>query len=338
MNIMKNEVIWTEEELNYLKVNYNFYTNKELSEKLNKTVKNVGRRLKKLNLYKSLESIKVIKTRRNKEVGTDLNFEYISNVAKNYNSRGEFYQFDVVVYNKAQKEGWLDDVCQHMVIKHVSIPQLMLQNLLEYVLKIECVYNDRITIKPLEIDCYFPKWKIGWEYDGRYYHNDNRDKIKQEICLNKGIILFNINEKSNNFRNYEVNIKTQVIAQLSKLKEITKIKISKKDILNYKITIKFPNRLTEVEKKEVLNYKLSEIKVNNLELFKRIKKYKIYEDKTFGIINDLKVNKKFINIDEYVKYISDRFSTFDELCKNEHPYRRLKKWGLPITIIHELFK
>lgn len=333
-----NKIIWTEEEIDFLKNNYNKLSNNELSVKLSKTKKNITRTLQRMELKKDLDSVRQIRTRRNKEVGTDLSFEYISCIAKKYNSRGEFYQFDTICYNKAVKEKWINNICSHMVIKNISIPQLMMKDLLEHLLKESCSYNDRKVIKPLEIDCYFNKWNLGWEYDGRHYHCDKKDKIKKQICLDKGIHLFNINEKSKEYRNYDLNIKKQVIAQIDKINTITNLKITKEDIIDYKIVLKLPNQLTLNEKNLVFGKKMSEIKNIDLELFKRIKKYKLYQNIDLEIVFDLKINKKFDNIENYITFVKSNYNSFADLCEKEHPHRLLKKWGIDIKIIHELFK
>lgn len=44
--------MWTEEEINYLKENYNNLTNKELGKFLNRTQSSVEKKLKKLGLKK----------------------------------------------------------------------------------------------------------------------------------------------------------------------------------------------------------------------------------------------------------------------------------------------
>jgi hypothetical protein len=64
----------------------------------------------------------------------------------------------------------------YMVVKNVSMPQLILKSILEDTFKVPCSFNDRNVINPLEIDCFFSEYNIGWEYDGKYYHSDIKDK------------------------------------------------------------------------------------------------------------------------------------------------------------------
>lgn len=53
LNIKRNNYYWTIEQIEYLKLNYNNFTNKELSKKLNKTEASVGTKARKLGLLRS---------------------------------------------------------------------------------------------------------------------------------------------------------------------------------------------------------------------------------------------------------------------------------------------
>ena len=66
---------------------------------------------------------------------------------------------------------------------------------------INVVYNERKVIGPLEIDIYFPDFKIGIEYDGILWHSTNfmdKDpnyhKDKTDRCESKGVSLLHIYE------------------------------------------------------------------------------------------------------------------------------------------------
>lgn len=63
------------------------------------------------------------------------------------------------------------------------------------------IMNDRKTIrnpetgKPLELDIYLPDQMIAFEYNGNYYHDKNnpvREKLKDKLCREKGIVLIDI--------------------------------------------------------------------------------------------------------------------------------------------------
>jgi hypothetical protein len=332
------KVIWNDNEIQVLIDLHQTTSNNDLSKLLNKTSRSIGKKLKSLNLYRTKVEKDFITGKACKLNGRDLTFEYVKNVARRYNTRHEFYLKDPSAYSAAIKNKWLNDICQHMIKKKFSIPQLILKDILEFILKEKCSFNDRNVIYPLEIDCYFVKWKIGWEYDGKYYHNDLKDHKKRLICKEKNILLFNINENNPDYRNPEKNIKNQLITQLDKINEITGLFINQTDIITYKPVLHFPNLLTGIEKELVWNKKISEIKVLNFDLFKRIKKYKIYEIKEYNIINDLRKNNRFNNFQEYKIHLDKKdYKNFEELCKYEHPHRVLKKWNLPINLIHQLF-
>jgi hypothetical protein len=330
------QTYWSNDEVNKLIELYKSHSNNELSILLNKTTKNVGKKLSRLELKRSKIDKDFITGKACKKNGRDLTFELVNEIAKRYNTRHEFYLKDRGGYSKAIKMGWLDSICGHMIVGGFSIPQLILKDVLEFILGEKCKYDDRTVIKPLEIDCYFPKWKIGWEYDGRYYHNHSDDKNKKDLCLRVGVKLFNVHEFTNNYRDYNHNIKTQIINQLDDIKLITGINITKEDILNYSPKIVYPNLLTLDEMDIVKGKKMSEIKLYP-DLFKRIKKYKLFNNDKLDIINDLPRHKIFKNFEEYKQYLIERnYSDFIELCKYEHPHRLMKKWGLPITLIHNL--
>lgn len=317
---------------------YKTNTNNELSVLLNKTKKSVGKKLKELNLYRTKFEKDFVTSKISKINGRDLTYELVENIAKKYVTRHEFYLKDKGAYSKAVKMGWLESICAHMVSGGFSIPQLLLKDILEFILKEKCDYENRSVIKPLEIDCYFDKWKIGWEYDGRYFHNSVDDKNKKELCSKVGVELFNIHEFTDNYRDYEKNIKNQLILQIEKVNLITGLNITKEDILNYSPKIVFPNLLTPKEKLLVVGKKMTEIK-QHLDLFKKVKKYKLFENTELDIVNDLPKNKSFKSYDEYEKYLKTcNYPNFKVLCKFEHPHRIMKRFNLPISLIHNLYK
>lgn len=86
----------------------------------------------------------------------------------------------------------------YLFIHHCkSIPELELQNYVESLIPI--IRNDRIILKPYELDIYIPSLNIGIEFMGIYWHNYNifpekyiSDKIKREIAKNKNIKIIDI--------------------------------------------------------------------------------------------------------------------------------------------------
>lgn len=329
---------WSDDELKTLIELYKTNTNNELSVLFNKTKKSVGKKLKELKLYRTKTEKDFVTAKIVKINGRDLTYDLVEAIAKKYVTRHEFYLKDKGAYSKAVKMGWLDSICTHMVSGGFSIPQLLLKDILEYILKEKCDYENRTVIKPLEIDCYFDKWKIGWEYDGRYFHNSVDEKNKKELCSKVGVELFNVHEFTDNYRDYEKNIKNQLILQIEKLNLITGLNITKEDILNYSPKIVFPNLLTPDEKLLVVGKKMTEIK-QYPDLFKKVKKYKLFENVELEIVNDLPKNKSFKTYSEYEIYLKTcNYPNFKVLCKFEHPHRIMKRFNLPISLIHNLYK
>jgi len=332
--IPHNKIIWTNDEIDYIKSSYKVLSNPEIAKFIGKSKRSVDRILSELNLKRSVNELKELRSKINKKTGRDLTYDLVKEIANKYNTRHEFYLKDPSAYNVAVKHKWLDGICKHMVNRNFSIPQLMLRDILEYIFNIECSYNDKNIIKPLEIDCYFPKWNIGFEYDGIYYHNDINDKIKKEICINKGIKLFNIVEKGRNFRNYEENIKNQIIENLIEINNLTGLNIDALSVKEYIPKVVFPNIFTDSEKNIILNNKLSFIRKTDKGLYKKIKKYYNVNE----LNNDIRYIK-FKTIEDYKSFlISKNYKNFTELCEKEHPYREVKKFGFDINEIKSLFK
>lgn len=327
------KIEWSDEEIEYLKDNFENYTNKELSYILGKSYKNVTKQLRKQGLYKSKIAIDKLKSKINKSNGTDLSYEFVKNKALLYETKGDFYQFDRYAYNKAVKMGWIESVCSHMKVLNFSTPQLLLKHYLECVFNCNCSYNNRTAIKPYEIDCYFPDYKIGWEYNGRRFHIDkSRDTSKYIKCKEKGILLMTINEDNEYYRNYELNIKTQLINQLEVINSVLNINIKPEYILNLDNNISYPNILSENEIKIVNGLKLSEIKKIDKNLYNRISKYKLYTNESYHIINDKRKHNIYSSYEEYIKYLREKdYKSYSELLKHEHPYRVLKKFNIKIN-------
>lgn len=139
-------------------------------------------------------------TKRNKTVlGRDITYELAKNEAKKYNSRQEFREKDLTLYVYVRNNELFDELCPHMVHgASFNYSQRFLYHVIGEVLKTELRYNDRVAIKPREIDIYCPVLKIGFELDGSNFHNTEesakRDEEKDKECAYKGITLYRIAE------------------------------------------------------------------------------------------------------------------------------------------------
>ena len=328
------KIFWNEDELKYLIDNYQHKSNLEISKYLNKTKKSIWRKLRELKIKRTKLEKDMITSRHCKQSGRDLNYEFVKEIASKYTNKQEFYILDPGAHSAAIRNGWIDDVCSHMTTKKESIPQLILKDILEYILKEKCSFNDRKAISPKEIDCYFDKYRLGFEYDGIYFH-PKIDTRKIEICEINKINLIIIDENRSNFRNYELNIKNQLLEKLKYINEITKLNINAQEILDYKPKIHFSDILQKEEMEMVNNKKLSEIKKVNISLYKRILKYNLI--KNANVIDDRKKVNKFKNLDDYKIYLKSKYNSYTEASKFEHLYRNAKKYKINISEVKSIW-
>jgi len=339
ISLMKRKInpklYWNDRDLDYLVNNYKQKSNSEISDYLKKTKRSVCRKLKELNLRRTKDEKDSITSRFCKKSGRDLNFEFVKNEALKYSSKQEFYILDSGSYSASIRNGWYDEICKHMRKKKQSIPQLMLKDILEKILKTECSFNNRKIIYPKEIDCYFEEYKMGFEYDGRYFHS-SPDIEKIKICENKGLKIFIIDENNDIYRNYERNIKTQLIKILPEINKITNLSININDIIEYKPVIKFDDVLDCEEIEFVFGKKMSLIKSENVSLYNRLKRYK-FNISDLGIINDDKKIKKFKSLEDYMFFLKKTYNSFTEASKIEHVYRNAIKYNISILEIKSIW-
>jgi hypothetical protein len=333
-----NQTEWSSEEENFILKNYQTMSNSEISVRLNKTKKSVIRKIDRMGIKRSKEEIDFLRSKKSKENGRDLSYDFVKNQSLKYRSRIEFSYMDNSSYCKAKKFGWLDEFTHLKNGVCGSVPQLMLMNILEHFLKTKCTYNDREVIKPLEIDCYFEKWKIGWEYNGRRYHTDEKDEIKNKSCLKAKIKLFVIDEKSQYYRDYNKNIKMQLVKQIKDIEKITGIRIKKSDLIKYEPNLDFSFKLNLEEINKCQNKKLSDIKKIDFLLYKKIKKYNLVNSPELNIFNDTRKLMRFKNIDEHIEYlisIKHKYKNFGELALSQHLYRKIKTYNVTLEYIKE---
>ena len=222
--------MWDDDKIKYLIENYGNTQNNVLCNVLNITEKALTSKAYRLGLKKTKKHKSEMIGKRNKIVGRDLNYDNLKKIAILYKSRGEFQNKDSSAYSVSQKNGILDDICGHMVKQSFSIPQLILKNILDKLFNIDSNYNDRVVIKPYEIDVYYPTLKLGFEYNGYGWHVNNRnDELKNKKAKDKNITIITINE---NHRKYEKDIKEQLIKNLHLINKFTKNYFTEENILN----------------------------------------------------------------------------------------------------------
>ena len=158
--------------------------------------------------------------------------ESLAEIAKQYKTKREFVLKDSSAFVSARKRGIIDEICSHMAVSF-STPQLICKLILETVLGEKCIYNGRKAIKPLELDIHFPQYNFAVEYNGDRWHDfeecASRDKRKQEACRENGIFLIYIHQRT---RDWEKDVKTQLVNLIPELNRLTGKAITSDDILN----------------------------------------------------------------------------------------------------------
>jgi hypothetical protein len=216
---------WTNELTEKLIKLYPDTPNYELIKVFGVSEKTLTTKAYRLKLNKSKKCISFLIGKRNKMVGRDLNYETLRKIALQFKTRGEFQLKDSSAYSSARLMGVLDDICSHMICKSFSIPQLTMKKILNCLISEPFKYNDRKTLKPFEIDLYYPTLKLGFEYNGKGWHiDDEKDIIKNKIAIDNQITLITIIE---NNRNYEHDIKTQIKNNLTLINNLSHLNITK---------------------------------------------------------------------------------------------------------------
>jgi len=320
--------MWTKEEIKTLKKLYPNNLNINISEKLGRTKSSVEGKAFRLGLRKN-KKMRSMASSMGGIKNENLTYDNIKKTALKYKTKIEFIRGDKNSYDKARRNGWLSKICEHMTVIRFSIPQLILREL-----NTESIYNDRKTIKPYEIDIFYRKYNLGFEYQGYYWHlNNERDLIKNVVIKNKCVNIIYIYEWG---RDYEKDIKTQLTDNLSIINNITGLTIKKEDINGYNI---------DMEKIYTKLYNKEEL-INIGRSYKDFKKFKNKEPNVvrklykLGLINEAtshmgdKISRCSRNIVDIKNTIS-KYNTLTDLRKNDLSlYKYIKKNDLNRLIKH----
>lgn len=163
----------------------------------------IGRKAYSLGLQKT-DEVKRLKLEEKANIfrqmnqtilGTKQSYERCKHLASLCKSKQEFKKKHGSQYIFAQQNGFLDEICEHMIVgDSFSYPQAFLFGCIKELFPGETIlYNDRKTIHPRELDVYIPNLKIAFEYDGFNFHK-NDDGIKDRLCESLGIKLYHIKE------------------------------------------------------------------------------------------------------------------------------------------------
>lgn len=322
----ENKIIfpWTLEQIALLKKLYPHERNEDIANVLKTSKSSVENKAGRLNLKKDATFKSNLMVKRNKNIARDLTPKLLSEIALLYKTRGEFQEKDSSAYQTARKMKILDEICRHMAVKKFSRPQLILKNILIKLLNQNCVYNDRKIIKPYEIDVYFPMFKLAFEYDGSHWHKDgSNDELKEKLLNNKNIILIRIFEFT---RNYEMEIKEQLITNLTKINTVCRTQLTNQDVISCKIIN--VNELIYNREDLLLQAKqyntFTELYKNNFSLYETLRRNKMLDEATLH----MPPRKTKRNIEEVAEKAS-QFSTLGDLIREDFgTYCYIKKHKL----------
>jgi len=263
---------WTKDEEIKLTEIFQNIRNCELAEIFKTTSSSIAAKARSLKLRKTVEHKSKNIGNRNKMVGRDLSFDFVKEIALSCKMRAEFQKKDPSAYTTARVNGWLNDICCHMIKGNYSIPQLILKDFLSQIINSEIHYNDRKVIKPKEIDIWMPEYNLAFEYDGKGWHIEDNNKV--ELCKCKNITLIVIKENS---RNYEDDIKNQLIENLAKINNVTNLKITKENILSLNTTSQCFDKILDEDSIMVICKKytdLRQFRTEKLGIYAKIVKMK----------------------------------------------------------------
>jgi hypothetical protein len=324
--------MWTKYEENKLIDLYPNMLNIEIGVLLNKTKSSVDGKAHHLGLKKSPEFLRKVSyignSTRIANGGRNLTFDILKGIASNYKTRIDFIRGDGPAYQAARHKGILDDICKHMTVMKFSIPQLILREILDTIFEVKGSYNNRKVIKPYEIDIYYKEFNLGFEYQGLAWHlNNKNDVIKSKMLKDLGVNLIYIHEY-NGSRNYENDIKKQLINNLKLINKLTNKQITKKDIMNCKIK----NIYLELYNKEELiqivrNYNtFNEFKLKECSIHRKLCKMKLIDEAT-SHMTDKKIHK--LNyLDKDITNIVNKYNNLTDFRRNElRLYKHIKRVG-----------
>jgi hypothetical protein len=322
--------MWTTNEIKELIELYPDNFNYVIAKKLNKTISSINNMGYRLKLKKTNSLLKkrnqLSNDSRIKNGGRNLTYENLKNIAKKYKTRIDFIREDGPAYNVARIKGFLDDICSHMTIIKFSIPQLILREITDSILNVKGSYNNRKIIKPYEIDIYYDDFKLGFEFQGIVWHKNNKnDIIKSELAKTKNIEIIYINEIENS-RNYERDIKNQLINKIKLINKLSGKNLKKSDIKNCVVKNIYLELYNKEEMMDIAkSYKsFIEFKTKEKSIYRKLLKLKLIDEATKHMI-DKKINKIKLD-DEFLKIIISKYDNLTDFrTENLNLYKHIKR-------------
>jgi len=329
--------MWKSNEIKKLIELYPNQENVVIGELLGKSKSSIDNKGYRLGLKKSENFINIRnKNAINKRKGNnfrDLTYQVLNDIAKQYKTKIEFIRNDSSAYNTARKSNILDEICSHMSVLKFSTPQLILQNIIDELLLTTSTYNNRKVIKPYEIDIYYEKFKLGFEYQGLYWHGNenNNDKLKIRLCDEVGVTLIHIFEDT---RDYESDIKKQIINNLDVINEVTNNNITKEKVNDIEIDNIYKNLYNKKELLE-LTKKYNSFKIfkkENPKIYKKLLQLKMVDEVTSHMGD--KRRKLKLSTYEIKKIVNNYNNLTDFRKENLKLYKHLKRNKKDFLIKH----
>jgi hypothetical protein len=330
--------MWKSNDIKKLIELYPDNSNIEIGIILNRSKSSIENKSFRLGLKKSDDFIKkrneLAHKARIENGGRDLTENELIKISKKYKTKMDLIKNDEPAYQAIIRNGLLDKACGHMSVIKYSTPQLILQYILDKLLSCNSKYNDRSVLKPYELDIYYSYYRLGFEYQGLYWHTiKNNDTLKLILCKKNNIELIHIYELT---RNYENDIKGQLINNLDLINKRTKNNFIEADINRINVDMdeiyaKLYNsdELIELAKGYDSFY---EFKTNHPKEYKKLLKLKLIDISTKHMKDKRK--KTTLSVVDIVNII-DKYDNLTEFRKNEIKlYKHLKRNGKDHLITH----
>lgn len=331
--------MWRKEEEKKLIELYPDNYNIDIAGMLGKTKSQIDNKGYRLGLKKS----KALLLKRNNSGvigrvvngGRSLTYETLKKIASKYKTKIDFIRGDEPAYQSARLKGYLESICSHMTVIKFSVPQLILREITDFILDTKASYNNRKVIKPYEIDVFYEEFSLGFEFQGIAWHlNNKNDDIKRKIANHKGITIIYINELVNS-RDYEKDIKNQLIEQLVVINGVTGKAICEDVITNCKVKNIYDSLYNKEELIEVTRKydSFKKFKAKELTVYKKLCKLQLIDIAT-NHMSDKNINKLNYS-DVYMENIIKQYDNLTDFRKDQlHLYKHIKRLKKDFLIKH----
>lgn len=213
-----------------------------------------------------------------------------------------------------------------------STQQIICKKILESLIGVSCIYNDRSTLGGKELDILFPSQKIACEYNSFFWHEhrSDDDQLKSEECKRLGIYLIIIKEPYLNAYNTIANsiegIKNQMINHLEEInKHTSEIKT---DTNIREIEIDRDNLLDEsysrVDIDHIVNHcnRYSEVKTKHNKIWQYL-----LRNNLLHILDPVKKRDYiYMNKSETLNHVIENFPTYTDFVQHKI-YQLVRKRG-----------